>query len=702
MRTFLQLISLIVTMLIFSAGMAIASGIGTFYVNTEAYHGPIYVSPDGSTLASCHNNVNWRVYESDHFLVYCDRSSDTNCSKYAGMSETEFASVKATLGVTDGELGISTTEPSTKPHICSDWNSEAASGDSSGISMPALDESNAKMDPLDRLDDFAGYRNTIRHEMTHLFQSTLAADSLYGTKLELWFTEGMAVYIAHHRILMDTLSLGDYYAAGRPNPVTAKTRNDMGIWTNEDMYPAFGLAVKYLFDSTARGGAGNGMSRIKDILNKIYIGKSFSVAFGETFTKAGALLTLADYRTNFQSWMNAYLSNLETPGTVTGASGLSMVGIFLNYRGCDLISGLGATVTSSGAFTLNVSELANGSYALCFGDGYLFDSNIYGPAMVTVSGGRLTPTNYNISLWSENCTYTLSPSSYGISSSGGTGNIAIIPSSSSCAWAATSNDSWITITLGSSGTGSGTVSYSIAANTTGSNRTGTITIGGQTFTITQQASATTEFVRQQYRDFLNREADAGGLQYWVNIIDSGAMTRAQVIDSFFWSEEFGGRIAPIVRLYFAYFLRIPDYAGLMSWINAYNSGGSLGAISDSFAGSEEFQQRYGSLSNEAFVNLVYQNVLGRAPEPGGYAHWVGELNSGRRTRGQVMLEFSESAEYEANSSNEVFVTMMYVGMLRRSPEEEGFSYWVNYLDSGNSGLAFIDGFLNSQEYADRF
>ena len=213
---------------------------------------------------------------------------------------------------------------------------------------------------------------------------------------------------------------------------------------------------------------------------------------------------------------------------------------------------------------------------------------------------------------------------------------------------------------------------------------------------------TTDFVKQQYRDFLNREAETGGLQYWVNIIDSGAMTRAQVIDSFFWSEEFGVRIAPIVRLYFAYFLRIPDYGGLMYWIDAYNSGASLWAISDSFAGSEEFRQRYGSLSNEAFVELIYHNILGRAPDPGGYVFWVMKLNSGQQTRGQVMTGFSESAEYESTSSNEVFVTMMYVGMLRRSPDEGGFDFWVNYLDSGGSGLALIDGFLNSQEYANRF
>jgi hypothetical protein len=234
-----------------------------------------------------------------------------------------------------------------------------------------------------------------------------------------------------------------------------------------------------------------------------------------------------------------------------------------------------------------------------------------------------------------------------------------------------------------------------------------VTVGSTTSNINFSLSGTplnntTEFVKQQYRDFLNREADSGGLQYWVNLIDTGAMTKAQVIESFFWSQEFGLKIAPIVRLYFAYFLRIPDYAGLMFWINAYSSGWSLGGISDFFASSPEFVATYGSLTNEQFVTLVYQNILGRAPEPGGYAFWVNELNSLRRTRGQVMLEFSESAEYKGLSNNKVYVTMMYIGMLRRSPDEGGFNFWVNYLDSGNSGLALIDEFLNSAEYAARF
>src|SRR5206468_9799643 len=51
-----------------------------------------------------------------------------------------------------------------------------------------------------------------------------------------------------------------------------------------------------------------------------------------------------------------------------------------------------------------------------------------------------------------------------------------------------SNVSWITITGGASGTGIGTVTYSVATNTGASPRTGTLTIAGQTVTITQAAN----------------------------------------------------------------------------------------------------------------------------------------------------------------------------------------------------------------------
>jgi hypothetical protein len=57
-------------------------------------------------------------------------------------------------------------------------------------------------------------------------------------------------------------------------------------------------------------------------------------------------------------------------------------------------------------------------------------------------------------------------------------------------WTASSNDSWITITSGASGSGSGTVSFSVADNTTGAPRTGTMNINGQIFTVQQESGST--------------------------------------------------------------------------------------------------------------------------------------------------------------------------------------------------------------------
>jgi len=229
-------------------------------------------------------------------------------------------------------------------------------------------------------------------------------------------------------------------------------------------------------------------------------------------------------------------------------------------------------------------------------------------------------------------------------------------------------------------------------------------VNGVAATVAQKTpfNDTTEFVKQQYRDFLNRESDANGLRYWVNMIDSGTMTKAQVIDSFLKSLEYEREAPSIVRLYFAYFFRIPDYGRIQYWITEYIDGWSLESISNAFAASSEFQQTYGNLNNEQFVTMVYQNVLFRSPDSEGYAYWVDQLKSGAVTRAHVMLEFSKSVEYTRLISNEVFMTLLHMDMFRRSPDPGGLDYWVGCLDSGYPELFIIDEFLNSLEYDRRF
>jgi len=87
------------------------------------------------------------------------------------------------------------------------------------------------------------------------------------------------------------------------------------------------------------------------------------------------------------------------------------------------------------------------------------------------------------------CSYTLSATSQSFAAAGGTGTVGVT-APSGCAWTAISNADWITVTGGASGSGNGTVSYSVSANS-GTARTGTMTIAGQTFTVSQSAQSCT-------------------------------------------------------------------------------------------------------------------------------------------------------------------------------------------------------------------
>lgn len=102
----------------------------------------------------------------------------------------------------------------------------------------------------------------------------------------------------------------------------------------------------------------------------------------------------------------------------------------------------------------------------------------------------------------------------------------------------------------------------------------------------------------------------------------------------------------ITRLYTAYFDRQPDQGGFEFWLEASGRDGwNLDRMSRHFSSSDEFVTTYGDLTNAEFVDLIYANIHGREPDPGGRAFWTEELNSGRMSRGRVMIFFSESEEY---------------------------------------------------------
>jgi len=87
------------------------------------------------------------------------------------------------------------------------------------------------------------------------------------------------------------------------------------------------------------------------------------------------------------------------------------------------------------------------------------------------------------------CVYTLSPNTIPFSAAGGSGSFNVISSDAACPYTVASNDSFLSITSGTSGTGNGTVSFAVAANA-GPVRTGTITAADRTFSISQAALPT--------------------------------------------------------------------------------------------------------------------------------------------------------------------------------------------------------------------
>ncbi|MGD9214707.1 MAG: BACON domain-containing carbohydrate-binding protein [Desulfobacteraceae bacterium] len=90
------------------------------------------------------------------------------------------------------------------------------------------------------------------------------------------------------------------------------------------------------------------------------------------------------------------------------------------------------------------------------------------------------------SFTTSDCAHTISPESSPFTQSGGTGSVSV-SGASECTWSASTDAQWIQITSGTSGTGDGTVSYTVSANT-GAARSAQITIAGQTHTVSQDAA----------------------------------------------------------------------------------------------------------------------------------------------------------------------------------------------------------------------
>jgi hypothetical protein len=207
---------------------------------------------------------------------------------------------------------------------------------------------------------------------------------------------------------------------------------------------------------------------------------------------------------------------------------------------------------------------------------------------------------------------------------------------------------------------------------------------------------------RQYLDVLGRSASNTEAAWWADRMQRGGDPAAPMTTNLVVSPEADFRTWSIPRLYFAYFGRRPDHGGLRYWWSRLHGGtAALGAISQFFAESSEFQAAYGSLDDEQFVRRVYRNVLDRDPDASGLEFWTGQLERGDRNRGQVMTGFSESDEYGRRTWAQVASIVVHETLLGRAPNSAEYAKWRDSFAASGSVAGRVSEILHSPEYARR-
>ncbi|MGA2026726.1 MAG: C1 family peptidase, partial [Syntrophobacteraceae bacterium] len=193
-------------------------------------------------------------------------------------------------------------------------------------------------------------------------------------------------------------------------------------------------------------------------------------------TTYGPLVTTMNVYSDFDYYSGGVYSYTKG-ATYEGAHAIEIIGynhasqyfIVKNSWGAGWGTSVPGTVTGNGFFLIAYSQLAQ------------MNVNQGGPEFGWYS---IAYTGYS----QDPCSYSLSSSAASATYSGGNASVGVT-SQSGCSWPAVSNVSWISIVSGAKGAGSGTVKYSVSANNTTAQRIGTLTIAGQTFTVTQAAAS---------------------------------------------------------------------------------------------------------------------------------------------------------------------------------------------------------------------
>jgi Domain of unknown function (DUF4214)/Bacterial Ig domain len=232
------------------------------------------------------------------------------------------------------------------------------------------------------------------------------------------------------------------------------------------------------------------------------------------------------------------------------------------------------------------------------------------------------------------------------------------------------------------------------------------------------------FVRQHYLDFLGREPDEAGFNFWSDqILECGAdqncidRRRENVSAAYFLSIEFQETGGLVDGLYRASYGVAPQYAAFMPDTRQVAAGVIVGADNwqaklaankeafvNDFVNRAAFHQLYDGMDNSLFVDTLIQHT-GASFTAAEHDALVTGLGTGTMTRGEALRSIAENHSFVKVKFNQAFVMMEYFGYLHRDADSSGYAFWLNKLNEfgGNFEQAdMVKAFIVSGEYRDRF
>jgi hypothetical protein len=231
------------------------------------------------------------------------------------------------------------------------------------------------------------------------------------------------------------------------------------------------------------------------------------------------------------------------------------------------------------------------------------------------------------------------------------------------------------------------------------------------------------FVRQHYLDFLGREPDASGFNFWSDQIlgcgsDVGCRERRtiNVSAAYFLSIEFQETGGMVDSLYRTSYGRRPLFAEFMPDTATVANNVIVGSNADWQATLEAnkqafinawiarpaFSAAYDGLNNAAYVDSLISHAAGFN---GDRDALVNGLNNSSLTRATALRQIVENGGFVNAKRNQAFVMMQYFGYLRRDPDADGYQFWLNKLNQFNGNFEqaeMVKAFIVSGEYRNRF